>query len=370
MPFPELDRTHLKIRSIAKRENLLRIEEVAVDASAPPSATGRRAEQVDRVAERVRAARAADRPVMLAYGAHAIKNGLGPVMIRLVEEGWVTHLATNGAGVIHDWEFSFLGESSEDVRANVPNGTFGIWEETGKLISLAVLVGAYRGLGYGGSVGAMIEEEALDVPDPSALRDKLSQAVQTDAPGDAVGATADLWEVIRRFGMTPGRQEIDHPWKRYSVTAAAHRIGIPLTVHPGIGYDIIYTHPMNHGGAIGRAALRDFLIYANAVSQLTGGVYLSVGSAIMSPMVFEKSMAMAQNLAIQAGTTIYDHFIAVNDIQEGDWDWSSGEPPKDNPAYYLRFCKSFSRMGGEMDYVCLDNRRFLGHLLGVLTRGG
>ena len=370
MPFPELDRTRLKIRSIAERENLLRIEEVAVDANAPPGATGRQAEQTDRIAERVRSARAADRPVMLAYGAHAIKNGLGPVMIRLMEEGCVTHLATNGAGVIHDWEFAFLGASSEDVRSNVPNGTFGLWEETGKLISLAILVGVCKGLGYGASIGSMIGEEALDVPDPSTMRDTLSQAVRTDAPGDAVGATADLWEAIQRFELTPGRQKIEHPWKRYSVTAAAHRLGVPLTVHPGIGYDIIYTHPLNHGGAIGRAALRDFLIYANAVSQLTGGVYLSVGSAIMSPMVFEKSMSMAQNLAIQAGTTIHDHFIAVNDIQEGDWDWSRGEPPKDNPAYYLRFCKSFSRMGGEMDYICLDNRSFLGRLLSVLTRGG
>jgi len=304
---------------------------------------------------------------MLAYGAHAIKNGLGPVLTRLMEEGWVTHLATNGAGVIHDWEFAFLGESSEDVRANVPDGTFGLWEETGKFINLAILVGVCEGLGYGGSVGAMIQEEGLDVPDPEILGDKLLQAVQTDDPDEAMGATADLWDAMRRFGLTPGRQKIAHPWKRHSVTAAAHRLGVPLTVHPGIGYDIIYTHPMNHGGAIGRAALRDFLIYASAVSQLAGGVYLSVGSAIMSPMVFEKSMAMAQNLAIQAGTTIHDHFIAINDIQEGDWDWSAGEPPKDNPAYYLRFCKSFSRMGCEMDYVCLDNRRFLGHLLAALS---
>ena len=367
MMHPELDRTRLNMGSITRRANLLRIGDIAADPSAPPAATGPVAEQIGRVAERLVRARRAERPVVMAYGAHAIKNGLGPVMVQLAESGWITHFATNGAGAIHDWEFAFCGETAEDVRANVATGTFGIWEETGKWTSLAVLVGACQGLGYGQAVGAMIEQEALCVPEPEALRAKVLQAANADAPTDAAAAAADLWDVITRFGLRPGRQQIAHPWKRYSVCAAAYRLGIPLTVHPGIGYDIIYTHPLSHGGAIGRAALRDFLIYADAVRRLTAGVYLSVGSAIMSPMVFEKSMSMAQNLAIQEGTSIHDHFIAVNDIQEGQWDWSEGEPPKEHPAYYLRYCKSFSRMGGELEYVCADNRVFLGQLLATLS---
>lgn len=97
-------------------------------------------------------------------------NGLAPVFIRLMERGWVTHLATNGAGIIHDWEFSFQGKSSEDVRANVLEGNFGIWQETGFTINLALIVGAYEGLGYGESVGSMIENECLNIPDSEALR--------------------------------------------------------------------------------------------------------------------------------------------------------------------------------------------------------
>jgi hypothetical protein len=137
--------------------------------------------------------------------------------------------------------------------------------------------------------------------------------------------------------------------------------GIPFTVHPGIGYDIIYTHPLNCGGAIGRGAVRDFLSFSGSVSRLTGGVHLSVGSAIMAPMIFEKALSMANNAELNAGRpALSDYYLCVVDIQDGgDWDWTKGEPPMDNPAYYLRFCKSFYRMGGTLDYVCLDNRKFL-----------
>ena len=125
------------------------------------------------------------------------------------------------------------------------------------------------------------------------------------------------------------------------------------------GHDIIYNHPMNHGGALGRVAQRDFLIFAESVSHIDGGVYISIGSAVMSPMIFEKSLSMAQNLAIQRGQHIDDHFILVNDLAECSWDWSQGEPPEENPAYYLRYNKTFSRMGGTMQYLQADNRALL-----------
>ena len=369
-PYEQFDRGRLRFRSLRERRNLLRIEDEAADPARPPRAGVQTMEQIRRVAAWVQRSRAAGRPVVLAYGAHAIKNGLAAVMIQLAERGWVTHFATNGAGVIHDWEFAFQGESSEDVRANVAAGTFGIWEETGRCINLAVLVGAWRGLGLGQSVGAMIHEDGLLVPTAEALRGRISEAVGRGEADALVPAAADLWQQIAECRLAPGRVSIPHLWKPYSVTAAAYRLGVPLTVHPGVGYDIIYTHPLNHGGAIGRTALRDFLTFAHSIGQLTGGVYLSVGSAIMSPMVFEKAMSMAQNVALQAGGGIHDHCIAVNDVQEGDWDWSKGEPPTDDPAYYLRFCKSFSRMGGELEYVCADNRVFLGNLLAELRQQG
>jgi hypothetical protein len=143
---------------------------------------------------------------------------------------------------------------------------------------------------------------------------------------------------------------------------------VPLTGHPMIGHDIIYNHPMNRGACLGRCAQRDFLIFAESVSRLDGGVYMSIGSAVMSPMVFEKSLSMAQNLALQRGSKINNHYIAVVDMAECNWDWSQGEPPEENPAYYLRYNKTFSRMGGTMRYIQADNRDFFLHLTQQLNR--
>ena len=142
-----------------------------------------------------------------------------------------------------------------------------------------------------------------------------------------------------------------------------------MTVHPGIGYDIISNHPMFNGAAIGRAADLDFRQFAGAVEGLDGGVVLSIGSAIMGPQVFEKCLSCVNNLRLQTGRPIVrDHAIYVVDIQDaGNWDWTRGEPPKTNPAYYLRFCKSFSRMGGAMQYVCCDNATFVHHLYRKLS---
>jgi len=118
-----------------------------------------------------------------------------------------------------------------------------------------------------------------------------------------------------------------------------------------------------------RGADRDFTSFADSVSKLEDGVHISVGSAIMAPMVFEKSMSMANNMYIQRfGRPIDGHYLAVVDIQDGgDWDWSKGEPPKDNPAYYLRFCKSFYRMGGALDYIHMDNKAFMLSLCKALS---
>ena len=157
-------------------------------------------------------------------------------------------------------------------------------------------------------------------------------------------------------------------WRDTSVLGNAYKLRIPLTVHPGIGYDIISNHPMFNGAAIGRAAEMDFRLFGAAVENLDNGVVLSVGSAIMAPQVFEKSISCVNNLRLQANrAVVHDHTIYVVDLQDGgNWDWTQGEPPKDNPAYYLRFCKSFSRMGGAMQYLQCDNVAFLHNLYHVL----
>jgi hypothetical protein len=366
MPYPKLDRDSLKIKSLKDRYSKVNIEKdhLTVDSKVRPF-KGDDAKLLKETAERIRTARKNGKSVMLTFGAHSIKNGLSPVLIKFIEDGWVTHLATNGAGIIHDWEFAYHGNTSEDVGTNVKKGEFGIWKEPGFFINLAIVVGAYEGLGYGESVGSMIQNECLNIPSNK----ELLEAIVNINDLEKSAAAADLLFIINKFSLASGLMKILHPHKKYSVQAAAYRLHVPFTGHPMFGHDIIYNHPMNHGAAIGRTALRDFLVFAKQVGNLDGGVYMSVGSAVMSPMIFEKSMSMSQNLEIQKGRHIDNHFMLVVDLAKSTWDWGgAGEPPMDNPAYYLRYCKTFSRMGGTMKYLSADNRDFLINLYEELKR--
>lgn len=355
------DREELRIHSLNERENKLEIERIAVHPDTVPEVPKRESQQIADTASSIIAARENGRPVILTFGAHLIKNGLSPVVIHLLEKGWVTHLATNGAGAIHDWEFAYLGKTAEDVRTNTAAGRFGIWDETGKFISLAIATWGIEGLGIGASVGRLITEDSLSIPSRRELESRISSALSCNEVDETIGALADMLYLVSKFDLSPGQFEVPHPFKRFSVQRAAWEAGVPFTVHPGIGYDILHTHPMCAGGPLGRGAMRDFLVYAYNVSRLSGGVHLSVGSAIMAPMIFEKSLSMANNLAIShESRPLADYHLVVVDIQEGGgWDWRRGEPPMDNPAYYLRFCKTFYRMGGRLDYICLDNVKFL-----------
>ena len=359
MPYPKLDRDRLLIKKLADRKNKVYIEKDHVPVTQKPAHLSELGHKlIEKTADRIRLARDGQRSRMLTFGAHTIKNGMAPTLIALMEEGWVTHLSTNGAGIIHDWEFAFQGKSSEDVRENVELGQFGIWDHTGFNINLALIVGAYQGLGYGESVGKMISLEGLQIPEIAALQEEVIGSVQTDA--DHAAAAADLAGVIQKFSLEAGFMKIPHPFKRYSVQARAYELGIPFTGHPMFGHDIIYNHPMNHGAAIGRVAQNDFLSFAKSVSNLDYGVYMSIGSAVMSPMIFEKALSMSQNLIIQENGHIDNHYMLIVDLAKSDWDWNNdGEPPMDNPAYYLRYCKTFNRMGGEMHYLTADNRDFL-----------
>ncbi len=363
-PTP-LDLKKLKVYPLAQRRSLSTLEKILVTPGQLPERSPEENAQTTAklldCADRVRAARKRDASVILMYGAHLVKNGAQRIVIELMERGWITHLATNGAGTIHDWELAFLGRTEENVRENVATGTFGTWDETGRYIHLALLAGALREEGYGRSLGRFIAEDGVTLPEPAALEKQLS-----DEPAHPLSAArADLLQTMLAHKIPGGRIEVKHPHKDTSILAQAFRLNIPLTVHPGIGYDIIANHPIFNGAAIGRAAQMDFQLLGGAIEKLDGGVVLSVGSAIMAPQVFEKSASCVNNLRLQSGRAIlHDHTIYVVDIQDGgDWDWSRGEPPKDNPAYYLRFCKSFSRMGGTMQYLQCDNVAFLRGLL-------
>ncbi|MCK5114086.1 MAG: hypothetical protein KAR11_04915 [Phycisphaerae bacterium] len=367
MPYDKLDGRKLKVAPISKRKSYIEIETTAVDPIAtPPKITSPVLQkQMDALRERIIAARNSGASVMLAYGAHLIKNGGGLLVKWLVENGWVTHVATQGAGIIHDWEFSFCGVSSESVKDNAPVGKFGSWDETGFAVNLAALAAGAEGIGLGESIGKLIAEDGLTLPDPQTLAKQIS-----DAPCDELTAgRADLLQLMETFDIPGGKLHLKHPNKKYSVPAACYNAKVPMTVHPGIGYDIYVNHPMFSGAGIGRSSGTDARIFANSCLNLTGGVYLSVGSAIMSPQVFEKAFSAANNILQQQNKPfIHDHYIGIVDIQDGgDWDWTAGEPPKDHPAYYLRFCKSFYRMGGTVDYLCDDNRVILANLISQLN---
>ncbi len=362
-----IDLTKLKVLPLAQRSSMARLEDILIDPEATPAPCSNQSlAQIHHCASHIAGARRQGAGVMLIYGAHLIKNGAADILVRLMERGWVTHLATNGAGVIHDWEFAFAGVSTESVRDNVATGTFGSWEETGRNIHVAILAGALEAHGFGRSLGQFISQDGATLPSIESL-----EAAVAAAPGNALApARVELLQAMRVHQLAEGRHEVKHPWKSSSVLAQSFRLKVPLTVHPGIGYDIIANHPMFNGAAIGRAADIDFRLFGAAVEQLDRGVVLSVGSAIMGPQVFEKSMSCVNNLRLQAGREIVrDHTMYVVDLQDGGrWDWSQGEPPKDNPAYYLRFCKSYSRMGGAMHYLQCDNAVFVHHLLQELQK--
>lgn len=364
--MPALDLSLLRVLPLAERRSLTRVEDILVDPAREPAPVDDAvAAAIRHTATRIKAAREVGASVILMYGAHLLRNGAALILADLMRRGFLTHLATNGAGTIHDWEYAWLGRSTESVEENVANGTFGTWDETGRNIHLALLGGSLHGLGYGRALGKLIAEDGVVFPEPSTLAEMIR-----DFPEDPMAsACADVLTAMRRHKLPGGRIDVLHRWKHASILAAAYQAGVPVTVHPGIGYDIIACHPMFNGAVIGRAAAEDFRLFAGAVDGLSGGVVLSVGSAIMAPQVFEKSLSCVHNLRFQAGLpAIQGHTIHVVDLQDGGrWDWIRGEPPKTNPAYYLRFCKSFSRMGGEMHYSQCDNLAFVHHLHRALT---
>jgi hypothetical protein len=208
------------------------------------------------VVARIVDARRSGRGIVWGYGAHVIKTGLSPVVVDLMERGFVSALATNGAGLIHDVEIALGGATSEDVDTALGPGRFGMADETGRLLNAAINAGVARGLGLGQSVGEWLHAER---PPHAAL----------------------------------------------SVTASAARLGIPITAHVAVGTDVIHMHPSASGAAIGEGSLRDFRYFTSSVARLAGGVYLNCGSAVVLPEVFLKAVALVRNRGIALDGLIY-----------------------------------------------------------------
>jgi len=216
------------------------------------------------VVDAIVAARAAERGIVWGLGAHVLKTGLSPILVDLMERGFVSAIATNGAGIIHDFELALSGATSEEVDEALGPGRFGMAEETGRLLNAAINDGVGRGLGIGQAIGRYL--------------------------GSANPPHASL-----------------------SVVAAAARLDIPVTVHVGIGTDIIHMHPDASGAAIGEGSLRDFRYFASNVARLAAGVYLNCGSAVILPEVFLKAVALARNrgVALDGLTTVNMDFVRL-----------------------------------------------------------
>lgn len=312
MPYPSFDRSRLLIQPLAQRQHDLDLSALLpLDAPLPEFAHP----ALPILGRRLLEARQRGRARILLMGAHVLKAGVARYLIEMLAQGWITHIAMNGAGPIHDWEFALIGATTESVARYIQTGEFGLWQETGGMNDV-IRAGAKAGLGLGEALGQAI----LDGP---------------------------------------------FPHKEISVLAAAYRLGVPVTVHVGIGYDILHEHPNCDGAALGQTSYQDFLVFTEAVTHLEEGVVLSFGSAVMGPEVYLKALAMARNVARQEGRHIRRFTTAAFDLVplEGD---PRQLAPKSDPRYYYRPWKTILVRtvadGGESFYVQGDHRLTVPHL--------
>jgi hypothetical protein len=256
MPFPyeEFDLSGIDTYPLRSRKSKARAEQFARPYRAGSGIAGLldslpamlAAGEFRAVVRAILEARASGRGVLWGIGAHVVKTGLSPLLVDLMERGFVSGLATNGAGIIHDFEIALVGATSEDVEQALGAGRFGMADETGRLLNAAINEGVAAGLGIGQAVGRYLCEH--------------------------------------------------HPQhERASLAATAFRLGVPLTVHVALGTDIIHMHPDADGRAIGEGSLRDFRYFASNVAKLERGVYLNCGSAVVLPEVFLKAVSLARN---------------------------------------------------------------------------
>lgn len=283
--FKRFDRTQLELKPLSDRESLLTVRDVLeIDPLPQPEDP-----TINELARRIDSARAQGAEVVLMMGAHLLRAGVTRHIIRLIEEGFITHVGLNGATPIHDFEMARIGATTESVAKYVKEGEFGLWEETGELNEI-IKQGRRENLGFGEAVGKAIEES-------------------------------------------------EFPYRELSLLAAAYRNGVPATVHVGIGYDIIHEHPSCDGAALGAASYDDFLILAHTLQNLENGVFLNYGTAVMGPEVYLKALTMARNVARQQGRSISHFTSAVFDLLPLEDDLSA-EPQRDNPNYFFRPLKT------------------------------
>jgi hypothetical protein len=308
--YPQFDRSRLLIKPLEERQHDLRHATLLELEADVPSLPAKAMRDVSTLGSRMKRARERQAAVLMLMGAHVLRAGVQRQLIDLMERGLITHIGMNGAGPIHDYEMSRIGATCESVARYIRSGEFGLWRETGEINDI-VSDGAAAGMGLGEAIGRAIVDS-------------------------------------------------NFPHKSTSVLAAGVRLGIPVTVHIGIGYDIIHEHPNFDAAAFGTASYRDFLTVCNTVERLEGGVFLCLGSAVMGPEVYLKALSMARNVAHQNDQRIANFTTAAFDLIPIEGDFHS-EATKANPQYYYRPWKTILVRtvadGGESFYVCGDHRQ-------------
>lgn len=271
-PYDEFDLSGVNTYPLASRQSKTRVEDFAKPVErggsfgawfdALPALLGGR--DVRRVVDALSAAHARQAGIIWGIGAHVIKTGVSPVLIDLMRRGYVSALAMNGAGIIHDFEVALSGATSEDVDEALGPGRFGMADETGRILNRIIREAAGREEGLGQAVGAWLARE-------------------------------------------------QPPHGARSLAVAAHQLRIPLTVHVAMGTDIIHMHPDASGAATGDVSLRDFRYFTSSVARLEGGVYLNCGSAVVLPEVFLKAVALARNRGVPLDrlTTVNIDFLRM-----------------------------------------------------------
>jgi hypothetical protein len=304
--YRSFDRSRLIVKPLSERvhdleaAHWLKLEDPAPEFAHP---------DLETLAGRMQQAKSRGAARILLMGAHVLRAGVSRHLIDLLERGFIDHIAMNGAGLIHDYELARVGATTENVARYIETGEFGLWRETGELNDM-ISAAAREGKGIGEYVGASLHDG-------------------------------------------------DFPHRNLSVLRAAWATGVPVTIHVGLGYDILHEHPNCDGAATGAASYTDFLIFAASVERLEGGVLLNMGSAVMGPEIYLKALAMARNVSAQDGREIRHFTTAVFDLVPIHGDFRK-QLPKTDPGYYFRPQKTILvrtvAHGGESFYFCGDHR--------------
>jgi len=314
----QLDFSGIQTYSAEERTNLVRIDNLKRPGIYEVPEWG--SEDFNTLVSRIQRARADGHEVILSMGAHVIKCGLSPYLIALMKDGWITHIAGNGACSIHDFELAYLGGTSEHVPTAIEDGSFGMWEQTGGWMNEAIQTGAKENLGYGESLAKYIDAHP------------------------------------EKF-----------PYKDDCVLYQAYKLDIPATYHIALGTDIIHQHPSVDFEAIGKASGIDFHKMCYSVAHMDKGVYMNFGSGVIGPEVFLKALSIARNL----GYPTFDITTANFDLIDlGDYRSSIGY---ENPQYYYRPRKNIVNRpvsrGGMGWHFCGDHQETIPNLYEKLTRG-